>query len=254
MSGHGGSNSTRRQFLQSAAAAAAAAALATVGGLTPAEAAAARATSADAPHAPAMDPRVRELLMLAHDEARRSGAEFADARLARSRTSSISTREQQIVHVSESDTLGLGVRVLVQGTWGFGASRDVTRDGAARAARDAVAIARANRLPEADRVRLAPAPVVPDGRWETPHSIDPFTVSVEEKADLLLRTNAAVLNAPNVRFVNSHLLFIKEEKSYEMWGTFNDGKGQPVQVNAVSHGCPASRFRNVNVINTGRAG
>jgi TldD protein len=44
------------------------------------------------------------------------------------------------------------------------------------------------------------------------------------------------------------------QKSYEMWGTFNDGKGQPVQVNAVSHGCPASRFRNVNVINTGRAG
>jgi TldD protein len=40
--------------------------------------------------------------------------------------------------------------------------------------------------------------------------------------------------------------------SYGMGGSFNDGKGQPGQVNAVSHGCPPARFRNVNVINTGR--
>ncbi|MGI9188953.1 MAG: TldD/PmbA family protein, partial [Longimicrobiaceae bacterium] len=40
--------------------------------------------------------------------------------------------------------------------------------------------------------------------------------------------------------------------TYEMHGTFNDGKGQPSQSNAVSHGCPTARFRKVNVINTGR--
>jgi TldD protein len=43
-------------------------------------------------------------------------------------------------------------------------------------------------------------------------------------------------------------------RSYQLGGTFNDGKGQPVQINAVSHGCPASRFRNINVVNTGRTG
>jgi TldD protein len=41
-------------------------------------------------------------------------------------------------------------------------------------------------------------------------------------------------------------------KSYLMGGSFFDGKGQPGQVNAVSHGCVPSRFRNINVINTGR--
>jgi TldD protein len=41
-------------------------------------------------------------------------------------------------------------------------------------------------------------------------------------------------------------------KSYFLGGAFNDGKGQPSQSNAVSHGCVPSRFRNVNVINTGR--
>jgi TldD protein len=40
--------------------------------------------------------------------------------------------------------------------------------------------------------------------------------------------------------------------SYQLGGSFFDGKGQPGQVNAVSHGCPPARFRNVNVINTGR--
>ena len=42
------------------------------------------------------------------------------------------------------------------------------------------------------------------------------------------------------------------KSSYMLGGTFNDGKGQPGQANAVSHGCPPTRFRNVNVINTGR--
>ena len=41
--------------------------------------------------------------------------------------------------------------------------------------------------------------------------------------------------------------------TYQLGGTFNDGKGQPSQSNAVSHGCPAARFRSVNVINTSTA-
>jgi TldD protein len=41
--------------------------------------------------------------------------------------------------------------------------------------------------------------------------------------------------------------------TYEMGGAFNDGKGQPSQSNAVSHGCPATRHRNVTVINTARS-
>nr|MBA3671487.1 TldD/PmbA family protein [Gemmatimonadaceae bacterium] len=123
--------------------------------------------------------------------------------------------------------------------WGFGATRALTSDGAARAAREAIAIARANRTDDAVRVRLAPAPVVPDGRWQTPHTIDPFTVSVQEKADLLLRTNAEALKAPNVRFVASSMLFVKEDKSYaNSEGTFTQQttirSWMPFQATAVS--------------------
>jgi TldD protein len=204
----------RREFLRNTVGATTLAAV--TGALAPADALAQRLRSMSRTGGipPAMDPAVRELLLEALDAAKRGGAEFADARIARTRTSSVRTREQQIVNVAEGDTMGLGVRVLVAGTWGFGASRELTRQGAAAAAREAIAIARANRVPDADRVRLATAPVVSDGRWQTPHTIDPFTVPVEEKADLLLRTNAAALKAPNVRFVTSSMLFVKDEKSY----------------------------------------
>ena len=153
---------SRRDFLASVTSAAA---LAVAGGsIAPHSARANSATRPDRGEPPAMDPVVRELLLEALDAARRGGAEFADARLSRYRNSSVTTRERQIVNVAEGDTMGVGVRVLVQGTWGFGATRELTKGGVAAAAREAVAIARANRLPEADRVRLAPAPVVPDGR------------------------------------------------------------------------------------------
>ena len=186
-----------------------------------------------------MDPAIRALLIEALDEAKRSGAEFADARISRYRNSSVSTREHQIVGVGESDTMGLGVRVLVQGTWGFGATHELSRVGVGMAAREAVAIAKANRVAPEDRVRLAPAPVIHDGRWQTAFTIDPFTVPVEEKADLLLRANAAAMNAPNVRFVTSAMLFVKEEKSYaNSEGTFTQQttvrSWMPFQATAVS--------------------
>ncbi|HET7188619.1 MAG TPA: metallopeptidase TldD-related protein [Gemmatimonadaceae bacterium] len=163
---------------------------------------------------PAMDPATKELLMEALNAAKMGGAEFADARIGRYRNNFVITREQQIVNVVDTDNLGVGVRVLVNGTWGFGASRDLTKSGVVTATREALAIARANALPAADRVRLAPATSTPDGRYVTPHTIDPFTVPIEQKADLLIRANAEAMKVPGVKFVNSNMFFVKEEKNY----------------------------------------
>ena len=92
----------RREFLRNAGSAAALAAIG--GGIAPVAGLAQRtAVGRAASPPPAMDPVVRELLTEALDEARRGGAEFADARIARTRTNSIRTREQQIVNVSEGD-------------------------------------------------------------------------------------------------------------------------------------------------------
>jgi TldD protein len=44
-----------------------------------------------------------------------------------------------------------------------------------------------------------------------------------------------------------------DASEYRTFGSFNDGKGQPSQSSAVSHGCPTTRFNGINVINTARS-
>ena len=196
----------RRDFLKTTGAAAAAV---TAGGLLGAPNAAAQA-----PQQQAMDAATRDLLNIALNAARSAGATFADARIARQRQNFVFTREQQIQNVVDTDSIGCGVRVLVDGTWGFGATRNLTRDGVARAARQAAAIARANRVARDRAVEWLPVESYPNATWRNAYRIDPWTVSVEDKANLLLQANAAAMRAANVRFCNSALFFVKEEKNY----------------------------------------
>ena len=157
---------------------------------------------------------IEKLLLQAVDAMKAAGATFADARIGRYRRQNIGTREQQITGVSDTDTIGLGVRALVRGTWGFAGTRELTPDGVARAAREAIAIARANRLPGAPPVVLAPGENHGRKTWKSTYVTDPWDVPLEEKADLLLRANAEALKVPNARFVQSGMSFVKEEKHY----------------------------------------
>ncbi len=157
---------------------------------------------------------IERLLMDAIGAARSGGATFADARIGRYRRQFLNTREQQIINVVDNDTMGIGVRVLVRGTWGFAATRELTTDGVARAVREALAIAQANRLPGAVPVVLAPGERHPRATWKSAYVTDPWDVPIEAKADLLLRANAEARKVENVRFVTSGLQFVKEEKHY----------------------------------------
>jgi TldD protein len=166
------------------------------------------------PQQPAMDGATRDLLMVALNAAKMAGASFADARIARQRQNFVFTREQQIQNVVDTDSMGCGVRVLVDGTWGFAATRRMTPDAIAAAARRAVGIARANRVARDQAVEWPATPSFPAGAWRNACQTDPWTVSVEDKAGLLLRANAAAMRAAHVQFVNSALFFVKEEKNY----------------------------------------
>lgn len=160
------------------------------------------------------DPQVRVLLMEALNAAKLAGASWADVRVQRQRRQNLGTREQQVTNVLDTDTIGCGVRVLVDGTWGFAATRALTTEGVARAARQAVALARANRVARDREVKLAASPAHPNATWKSSYTIDPWTIPVEEKVQLLLQANAAAQRVRNVRFVNSALQFVKEERSY----------------------------------------
>ena len=156
----------------------------------------------------------RELAMRALEAARGAGATYADVRVSRNRNQALSTRERQITGFEDEETFGFGVRVLAAGAWGFAASKDLTLDEAARVARQAVAQARANAAGRRTPVELAPVEPVPDGRWSSPIEIDPFQVPIEDKVGLLFQANAAALAVPGVRFVNSSMFFVQEEKTF----------------------------------------
>lgn len=200
--------SSRRDFLKQGGAVAGAIALG--GSLRPAEALAPQGGT----RAAAMDTAVKDLLLESLNAAKMAGAGFADARIGRYMQNFVVTREQQIINVVDTDSIGIGVRALVHGTWGFSASRDLTKDGVAAAAREAVAIAKANALAKDRSVTLAPAPSVGEVSWKSAYEIDPWTIPVEEKADLLIRANTEGMKAANVKYVFSGLFLRKMERNY----------------------------------------
>jgi TldD protein len=196
-------SATRRDFIKTTAAAAAGVAAYGSGALD---------LTAQTITAPAADTATIDLAKLALDAARRAGATYADVRIGRYRRQSIATRERQVTGVSDNESYGLGVRTLVDGSWGFAATSTMTREGAERAAADAAAMSRAARIVRKHRVELAPtAPVT--GTWMTPVTRDPIDVPLEEKIALLLAANEAALKVPTVRFASSSMSLLREVKT-----------------------------------------
>jgi TldD protein len=201
---------TRRDFLKQTGMAAAAIAASNTFSPTKAFGGLAKARPIEMPQ----DDVVRRLMMTAINTAKSAGASYSDVRIGRYRNSIVFTREQQIVQTADVDNIGAGVRALVDGTWGFGATKTLTTDGVAAAAREAVAIAKANRIARDQPVVLTPVQSYPHATWKSSFKIDPFTIPIEQRADLLLKANAEALKIKGVRFVNSGLFFVKEDRNF----------------------------------------
>lgn len=145
------------------------------------------------------------------DTAKRLGASYADIRINRYRLQSVATRERQVLNLSSGQNFGFGVRVLVNGTWGFAASPLVTVDEVRKKTAEAVEIAKANAIITRRRIELVPAPTV-TATWKSPVERDPFDVSTDEKVAMLLKINEAALGVKGVSFVNSQVGFVNEQK------------------------------------------
>src|SRR5688572_31733366 len=116
------------------------------------------------------------------------GASYADIRINRYRRESIATRERQVQNVSRSASYGMGLRVLVDGAWGFAAINKVEPAAARSAAEHAVAIARANARLATRKVVLAEADKVIT-TWTSDFKRDPFEVGLEDKTAFLMKLN-----------------------------------------------------------------
>ncbi|MFT4247998.1 MAG: TldD/PmbA family protein [Pseudomonas sp.] len=161
-----------------------------------------------------LDPAVKKRLADAGlDAARKAGASYADVRIGRYLRQFVITREDKVQNVVNTESTGAGVRVIVNGAWGFAATNELTDAGVARAAQQAAAIARANAKIQTAPVQLARAPGYGEVSWKTPIRKNAMEVPIKDKADLLLGVNAAAINA-GASFVNSMLFLVNEQKYF----------------------------------------
>jgi TldD protein len=133
-----------------------------------------------------------ELCRHAVDAAASARAGYADARALTRRSQAVSTKNGEVDSLSDGESEGIGVRVLVEGAWGFACDRRLSAEGARAAASRAVAFARASASRRHRRaVELAPA-AAEQGDYGTQARRDPIDVPLTEKIELCLRADKAL--------------------------------------------------------------
>jgi TldD protein len=155
----------------------------------------------------------KKLADVALNTAKSLGASYADARIGRYLNQFVFTRENKVQNVNNTESFGIGIRVIANGTWGFASTNSVTEDGIKKATQQAVAIAKANSKIQTSPVELAPEKGHGEVSWNTPIKKNFKDVPVSEKVDLLLKANAAAMNN-GANFVNSALFMVNEQKYF----------------------------------------
>ncbi len=155
----------------------------------------------------------RKLADVALNTAKSLGSTYADARIGRYLNQYVFTREDKVQNVVNTESFGIGIRVIANGTWGFASTNSVTEDGIMKATQQAVAIAKANSKIQKEPVKLAPVESHGEVSWKTPIKKDFKEVPVSEKVDLLLSANAAAMDN-GANFVNSALFMVNEQKYF----------------------------------------
>jgi TldD protein len=135
-------------------------------------------------------------------------------RVERLRHQDISIRDARLESLSDDVTLGLAVRVVHDGTWGFASSPDVTPDEAARLTREAIAVAKTSRPLNHQGVELADEPVYDNATWVSAYEIDPFTVPSSSKVELFEHWSSELLGHEQVHHVDVSLQQALENKFY----------------------------------------
>lgn len=156
---------------------------------------------------------MRELAERALNVAQLSGARYADVRIVRREEQAIEVKNGQVGEMALDEDQGFGVRVIVDGAWGFASSSLMTMSEVERVARQAVAIARASGLVKGEGVSLGPAEVH-RGSYRTPVVKDPFAVSLEDKLALLLAADEGMRRVEGVRVRKGSLAFRREDKLF----------------------------------------
>ena len=150
---------------------------------------------------------------VALNTAKKLGATYADARIGRYLNQFVFTREKKVQNTVNTESFGIGIRVITNGTWGFASTNDVTPDGIMKATKLAVSIAKANSKIQTEEVVLAPVKGHGDVSWKTPIVTSSLEVPVSEKVDLLLEANNRALEN-GADYISSALFSVNEQKYF----------------------------------------
>jgi len=156
---------------------------------------------------------MQELIDLALDAAQRAGAGYADIRLVERNTESLTVKNGNLAEASSDRSAGFGVRVLVEGAWGFAGSSRVERPEVERVTRQAVAIARASGLATREPIVLDDSPPAV-AVYRTPFVEDPFAVPLDEKLRLLFETDATMGRVAGITLRTSSMEAAHERKTF----------------------------------------
>ncbi|MDT7564563.1 MAG: TldD protein [Pseudonocardiales bacterium] len=166
-----------------------------------------------------IDPEFRALPLgaladAALSRARQLGASHADVRVERILSQSLALRDGAVSSAMDAITVGLAVRVIVDGTWGFASTVELTPTAAAAIAARAVEVARTLRAVNTEPVVRADEPVYAGVSWVSDYDIDPFTVPTQDKIALLGDWSERLLAADGVDHADAACPQVKENKFY----------------------------------------
>jgi len=151
----------------------------------------------------------------------------------------LALRDVDLQSQADETIFGIGVRVIVNGAWGFASSPDVSIATAKKMAEIAVSMAKTSKPLSTEEVTLTPEPVYANQQWVSAYEIDPFEVSDHEKIGRLTDLSAALLKASNVNHSSARSMYVKEQKHYaDSYGTSTTQQRVRVQtqIEAISVG------------------
>jgi TldD protein len=156
---------------------------------------------------------MRDFANWALETAKVRGATYADARVMDIRLRDLSTKNGQVGTLAESESYGIGIRVIARGSWGFASTDRLTREGIAACAAEAVAIAKASALAKRYDVEMVPVEAYQD-TWQNPYVKDPFQISIERQLDLLLAADCEMSRVKGVTVAETSMTFRRIEQFF----------------------------------------
>ena len=158
------------------------------------------------------------------------GATYADARVMHLRQRDLTTKNGEVGTLAQSESIGIGVRVLAEGAWGFASTNRLTKEGVAACAAEAVKIAKASALAKRSDVVMVPEDAYVDS-WQSPFRKDPFEIPLEAQLELLLKADAEMRREKGVTLTETDLQFRK----IDTW--FASSIGSKIHQRKVISGC-----------------